>query len=92
LIGRVDLADAAERVVLDLLGDDPTQNLAALGTIEAVIADGRLYPIDTLRLALQELRRYFDRPVVELSFGTAARAGFAIAERSFARARAERPE
>jgi len=85
-LGRIEVGAPADLLVLR---EDPTQDLAALGTLEAVIAGGRLYPIATLRAALEEQRRYFERSAVDLPFRTAARAAMEIARRSFLRAHAE---
>src|SRR5262245_17837304 len=40
--------------------EDPTRDLAALTSLEAVIADGRLYPKEVLDAAVMRNRRYFD--------------------------------
>jgi hypothetical protein len=40
--------------------DDPTRDLAALATLEAVVADGRLYPREALEAQLERYRRYAD--------------------------------
>jgi imidazolonepropionase-like amidohydrolase len=40
--------------------EDPTRDLAALRSLEAVIADGRLYPKKVLDEAVARNRRYFD--------------------------------
>ncbi|HEV8715571.1 MAG TPA: amidohydrolase family protein [Candidatus Binatia bacterium] len=45
--------------------DDPTKDLAALATLEAVVAQGRLYPKETLDQALTRWRRHFDNPLYD---------------------------
>jgi imidazolonepropionase-like amidohydrolase len=40
--------------------EDPTRDLAALTSLEAVIADGRLYPKEVLDEAVERNRQYFD--------------------------------
>lgn len=68
-----------------ILREDPTRDLAALRTLEAVVADGRLYPIAWLQAALEEQRRYFERTGVDLAYSAVGRITLAIARRSFAR-------
>ncbi len=48
----------------DLLvfGGDPSRDLAALGSLRAVVAQGRLYPRAVLEAALTAHRRCFERP------------------------------
>jgi adenine deaminase len=52
----------AEGAPADLLvfGEDPTRDLAALATLEAVIADGRFYSRQTLVNAVARHRRKFE--------------------------------
>lgn len=45
--------------------DDPTKDLAALSTLEAVVAQGRLYAKETLDQALTRWRGYFDNPLYD---------------------------
>lgn len=85
-LGRIEVGAPADLIVLR---EDPTCDLAALATLEAVIADGRLYPIETLRAALAEQQRYFDRAVVETALGLAARAAFEVGQQSYTRADSE---
>lgn len=85
-LGRIEIGAPADLIVLR---EDPTFDLTALGTIEAVIADGRLYPIETLRAALELERRYFARITVDLPYSALATIGVAIAERSLGRAPGE---
>jgi cytosine/adenosine deaminase-related metal-dependent hydrolase len=80
-LGRLEVGAPADLLVLR---EDPTRDLAALGTLEAVVADGRLYAIEELREAADEQRAYFERAVVDVPLRAAARAGIAIARRSFA--------
>ena len=65
LLGRRGLANLgvlAPGAPADLLvfRDDPTRDLAALGTLEAVIADGRLYTREALEAQLARYRAYAD--------------------------------
>lgn len=85
-LGRMEVGAPADLLVLRA---DPTRDLAALGTIETVIAGGRLHPIENLRAAVEQERRYFDRAAVDLPLRAAARVGFEIARRSFGRAHPE---
>jgi adenine deaminase len=77
-LGRIEVGAPADLLVLR---EDPTRDLRALRTIEAVIADGRLYRIDELRAALAAQRRYLECPVVALPLRAVARAGFQAARR-----------
>ena len=43
-----------------LFREDPTRDLAALSTLEAVVAQGRLYPKAVLEAALARHREYFN--------------------------------
>lgn len=45
--------------------NDPTKDLAALATLEAVVAQGRLYSKETLDQALTHWRGHFDNPVYD---------------------------
>lgn len=82
-LGRIEVGAPADLLVLR---EDPTRDLAALSSLDAVIADGRLYPIEALRGAAEEQRRFFERWIVDLPLRAVARAGIEIARRSFARA------
>jgi cytosine/adenosine deaminase-related metal-dependent hydrolase len=88
-LGRLEIGAPADLLVLR---EDPTRDLGALGTLEAVIVDGRLYEIDSLRAALEQQQRYFDRAVVDLSLGAMAEVGMSVAKRSFAQDHAEAGE
>lgn len=85
-LGRLEVGAPADLLVLR---EDPTRGLDALGTIEHVIAGGRAYPIETLQAELERARRYFERPIVDLSFRAVARLGFEIVRRSLDRDGAE---
>lgn len=54
--------------------EDPTRDLAALATLQAVVARGRLYPKPELDAALDRYRAHFDSPVYDTLSTTAARA------------------
>jgi hypothetical protein len=56
-----------------LLRDDPTLDLAALETLEAVVADGRLYSREVLDEAIRLQLEYFDGPVYSTLYRAAAR-------------------
>ncbi|MEN8184957.1 MAG: amidohydrolase family protein [Myxococcota bacterium] len=53
--------------------EDPTLDLEALSTLEAVVADGRLYPRAVLDEAIERQRRYFDGPVYSTLYRAVAR-------------------
>lgn len=55
-LGRIEAGAPAD---LLLFGEDPTRDLAALGSLEAVIADGRLYRRDVLDAALAASTRHY---------------------------------
>ena len=61
-LGRPSLGRLAPGAPADLLvfRDDPTRDLSALATLEAVVADGRLYPKTALDAALERQRSHFD--------------------------------
>jgi imidazolonepropionase-like amidohydrolase len=56
-----------------LFRDDPTRDLRALETLEAVVADGRLYPRAELDEAIRRQLEYFDGPVYSTLYRAAAR-------------------
>jgi imidazolonepropionase-like amidohydrolase len=56
-LGRLEPGAPAD---LALFREDPTRDLAALATLEAVIADGRLYTRADLDAQLERSRRHFD--------------------------------
>jgi hypothetical protein len=85
-LGRLEVGAPADLLVF---AEDPTRDLAALATLEAVVADGRFYPIEALRETAGEQRAYFERALVDVPLRAAARAGIAIARRSFASAHPE---
>jgi len=85
-LGRIEVGAPADLIVLR---KDPTRDLAALGTLEAVVANGFLHPIETLRRAVREDQSYFDRAAVDLPYRALARIAVAIAERSLAHPSAE---
>lgn len=65
-----------------ILDRDPTRDLAALSTLRAVIADGRLYSRETLEAALAAQRRHFDGPVFARTAAWTARAAVEIGRRA----------
>ena len=56
-LGRLEVGAPAD---LALFREDPTRDLAALGTLEAVVADGRLYTRADLEARLARYRAHFD--------------------------------
>jgi imidazolonepropionase-like amidohydrolase len=87
-LGRIGVGAPADLLVLRA---DPRHDLAALDTIEAVIAGGRLYTVDELRAALDMQLRYFERPVVSSAFRLAAGVAFGLGRRAFETARSKAP-
>lgn len=75
ILGIPGLGTLAEGAPADLLvfREDPTRDLAALASLEAVVADGRLYRIDALRAALERQRDHFARPWIDAPSRLAAR-------------------
>ena len=78
-LGEAGLGIVEEGAPADLLvfREDPTRNLAAWESLEAVVADGRLYRVDDLEAQIQLSRRYFegwlfDRVTVEIARRTLA--------------------
>lgn len=71
-LGEPYLGRIVEGAPADLLvfREDPTKSLAALETLEAVVADGRLYSVAELREALAQRRLHFERPLVETAGNT----------------------
>jgi cytosine/adenosine deaminase-related metal-dependent hydrolase len=67
---------------LGIYRDDPTRDLTALATLEAVVAAGRLYTVEDLRAAAERLRAHADAfpygPLADL----AARAAIAAVHRA----------
>ena len=47
-----------------LFAQDPTVDLAHLASLTAVIRDGRLYPIETIRETVDDILDYFRSPLV----------------------------
>jgi len=66
-LGEPGLGRILEGAPADLLvfGDDPTRDLSALQTLEAVVADGRLYPVEELEDALALRRAHDESGLVE---------------------------
>jgi imidazolonepropionase-like amidohydrolase len=62
MLGRIAIGAPADLLVFR---EDPTQDLNALQTLEAVIAAGRLYPRATLQEALGRWQRHFEDPVYD---------------------------
>ena len=61
-LGEPKLGTLEEGAPADLLifREDPSHDLAALSTLEAVVAQGRLYPKEVLDLAIRRHRDYFE--------------------------------
>jgi imidazolonepropionase-like amidohydrolase len=83
-LGRPELGTLEEGAPADLLifREDPTRNLAALDTLEAVVAAGRLYPRSTLLAALERQQEHFDSVVYRVVSGAGARLAVAWLSRS----------
>ncbi len=75
-LGRPRLGTLRPGAPADLLifREDPTRNLAALATLEAVIAGGRLYPKSALDEALEHQRAHFESGLPRLISRGLARA------------------
>jgi hypothetical protein len=66
-----------------VLGADPTQDIAALSTLRAVVSGGRLMEVGVLRAAVERQLRHYRRPLVDrLSMIGARRSLSAIQLRS----------
>jgi cytosine/adenosine deaminase-related metal-dependent hydrolase len=61
-LGRLDAGAPADFLIF---GKDPTQDVANLSTLEAVVADGRLYTKADLEQRLARLRDHWSNPVVD---------------------------
>jgi len=61
-LGRLDVGAPADFLIFRA---DPTQDLANLSTLEAVVADGRLYTKADLEARLARLRNHWSNPVVD---------------------------
>lgn len=61
-LGRIEAGAPAHLLVFE---DDPTRDLAALGTLQAVVVDGRLFPREDLEAAAEEFRTFFEGPVID---------------------------
>jgi imidazolonepropionase-like amidohydrolase len=59
-LGRLEEGAPADLLILR---EDPTRELSALDTLEAVIADGRFYPRDVLQRSVGEQRDSLERPL-----------------------------
>ncbi len=79
-LGVPDLGRLREGAPADLLvfREDPTRELAALATLEAVMAGGRLYPRSELEEAVRRQREHFAQPLRELVLGLVARTALAV--------------
>lgn len=84
-LGVADLGRLAVGAPADLLvlREDPTQDLQALGSLEMVVADGRVFTKEMLEDALEQQQRYLARTVIDLPLRLAARGAAAVARHSF---------
>jgi imidazolonepropionase-like amidohydrolase len=75
-LGREGLGVLREGAPADLLvfHQDPTRDLAALASLEAVVADGRLHSREALDAALARWRTHFEGRLHRALSGLAARA------------------
>ncbi len=66
-LGEPDLGRIVSGAPADLLifREDPTRDLGALETLEAVVADGRFYPVALLEEALARRRVHFEGALVD---------------------------
>jgi hypothetical protein len=62
MLGTIQLGAPADLLVFR---EDPTRDLNALQTLEAVIAGGRLYPRETLEVAVGRWQQHFADPVYD---------------------------
>jgi imidazolonepropionase-like amidohydrolase len=76
VLGVAGLGTLAEGAPADLLvfREDPTRDLAALDSLEAVVAAGRPYPRQVLDAALERQRAHLERPWIAGPAGLLARA------------------
>jgi hypothetical protein len=66
-LGRIEVGAAADLLVFE---EDPGRDLEGLSSLQAVVADGRLYTREALRQALNCHRDLFERPLYDrLSVG-----------------------
>lgn len=78
-LGRLEPGAPAD---LGLYRDDPTRDLAALATLEAVVAGGRLYTVENLLAAARAQRAHADRQPWAAAADLAARGVIAAARRA----------
>jgi hypothetical protein len=69
---------------LAIFREDPTRDLAALGSLMAVVVDGRLYTRAALDAQLERYRRDFDHPLARRVATPAVRALLGVALRAVA--------
>ncbi len=69
-LGRLEAGAPADLLVFR---EDPTRDLAALATLEAVFAGGRLYRRKDLEAALDRARAAFESPIFDLASVTTAK-------------------
>ena len=76
VLGVEGLGTLAEGAPADLLvfREDPTRDLTALASLEAVVAAGHLYPREVLDSALERQQAHFERPWIAGPSGLLARA------------------
>ncbi len=83
-LGRVAVGGPAD---LLLFGEDPTQDLGRLGSLRAVVADGRRYSRKDLDAALEAARRHYRGDLYEaVSMAIGRRQRDAVLERMWAEA------
>ena len=78
-LGRVEVGAGADLLVLR---EDPTRDLAALATLEAVVVSGRLYRHADLAAAIDARLAHWERPVVRGFWGAVSRTALAWLRRS----------
>ena len=75
---RLGLIESGAPADLIWFGDDPTADLESLGTLNGVMADGRVYPIAELRQASEERRRQYESTVYDRLSAMIVRVGAAL--------------
>jgi hypothetical protein len=82
-LGRIEAGAPADLLVFRA---DPSRDLGALATLEAVVAEGRLYRVSELRAAVERALAHF----ASWPYGPLSRAGVSLALAAFFSSEAER--
>jgi len=78
-LGRLEAGAYADILIFD---EDPTADLAALGTLRAVVTDGKLLTIEQIRDQDHAYRKFFNGALVRMVSNIAARRALREMERS----------